>query len=389
VQRCRKLSLEDDAIDLQGLTEVAAKESATMSHLQYTVQQLRKRYGLYTAVTDKQREVTRLSAQLAWAELAAAEADVTAAEHQLAELTAALQRAEAARTEHAQSVTAKTQEREALYATRVHCERAEQQARTAVAAAEDHLDSVRAPIAAENKPLRLQLEALAQRAITAAAAAQRGAVPQLQFVAANIASLQTVMADSAEQRHARQQLLSTAQAQCTTAAQQLKDAVKGAATAATAHRKCRSAVLKLEESSDLFNNAVVRRARDVKKQQATVTALHATAAGKLALASEQQVQHSESIGEQWNGQRVAVVAAHDSVQQLSKQLRRAKEALLVAVAAQRCSSSSSKAQVYEQLTAAVRVCEHKEQAVQRLQQRVSERKANYSKQKSEFKGARR
>jgi hypothetical protein len=64
VQRCRKLSLEDDAIDLQGLTEVAAKESATMSHLQYTVQQLRKRYGLYTAVTDKQREVTRLSAQL-------------------------------------------------------------------------------------------------------------------------------------------------------------------------------------------------------------------------------------------------------------------------------------------------------------------------------------
>eukprot|EP00953_Heterococcus_sp_UTEX-ZZ885_P018386 10266-Heterococcus_DN1.PRE.3 len=219
--RNRKLSLEDDAIDLQGLTEVAAKESATMSHLQYTVQQLRKRYGLYTAVTDKQREMTRLSAQLAWAELAAAEADVTAAQQQLAEFAAALQRAEAARTEHAQSVTAKTQEREAL--------------------CRGPPDSVRAPIAAENKPLRLQLEALAQRASAAAAAAQRGAVPQLQFVEANIASLQTVMADSAEQRHARQQLLFTAQAQCTTAAQQLRDAVKGAATAATAHRKCRSA----------------------------------------------------------------------------------------------------------------------------------------------------
>jgi hypothetical protein len=298
VQRCRKLSLEDDAIDLQGLTEVAAKESATMSHLQYTVQQLRKRYGLYTAVTDKQREVTRLSAQLAWAELAGAEADATAAEQQLAELTAALQRAEAASAVHAQDAATKTQEREALYAARTQCERAEQAARTAFAAAEDHLASVKAPIAAENKPLRLQLEALAQRAITAAAAAQRGAVPQLQFVA-NIASLQTVMADSAEQRHARQQLLSTAQAQCTTAAQQLRDAVKGAATA-TAHRKCRSAVLKLEESSDLFNNAIVRRARDVKKQQATVTALHAAAAGKLALASEQQAQHSDSIGEQWN-----------------------------------------------------------------------------------------
>jgi hypothetical protein len=169
VQRCRKLSLEDDAIDLQGLTEVAAKESATMSHLQYTVQQLRKRYGLYTAVTDKQREVTRLSAQLAWAELAGAEADATAAEQQLAELTAALQRAEAASAVHAQDAATKTQEREALYAARTQCERAEQAARTAFAAAEDHLASVKAPIAAENKPLRLQLEALAQRAITAAA----------------------------------------------------------------------------------------------------------------------------------------------------------------------------------------------------------------------------
>jgi chromosome segregation ATPase len=384
VQRRRRLSLEDDAIDLQGLTEVAAKESASMSQLQYTVQQLRKRYALYLAVTDKQREVTRLSAQLAWAELASAEADVTAAQQQLAELAAALQRAEAACAEYAQDVAANTQEREALYAARVQCERAEQQARTAVAAAEDHLDLVRAPIAAENTPLRLQLEALVQSASAAAAAAQRGTVPQLQVVEADMASVFRAVADSAEQREAREQQLSTAQAQCITAAQQLKDAVKSAAAATTAHRKCRSAVRKLEDSTALFNNAVVRRASDVKKQQATVTALQAAAAGKLVAASEQQAQHSRSIGEQWDGQRVAV-AAQDSVQQLSKQLRRAKEAALIAVAAQRRSSSSSKAQVYEQLTAAVRVCEHKEQAVQRLQQRVSERKTSYSKQNSEFK----
>jgi chromosome segregation ATPase len=310
----KRLSLEDDAIDLQGLAEVAAKERTAMAHLQRTVQQQRDLYALYTAVERTRQEGTRLSAQLAWAELAQAEADVTAAEQQLAVAQAALQRAEAARTEHVQSVTAKTQERDELYAARVQCERAEQQARTALAAADDHLDLVRAPVVAENKPLRVQLKALIQSATEAAEAAQHGAMPQLQVIEADIASLQRVVTDSAAQRQARQQQLSAAQAQRTAAAQQLKDAVKSAAAAVTAHHRGRSTASRLQHSSALFTHVVVHRTDNVQRQQATVTALQAAAAGKLAAASEQQVLHCEGTDTQWDGERVAV-AAQDSVQQ--------------------------------------------------------------------------
>jgi hypothetical protein len=70
LQHRTKLSLEDDAMDLKGLAEVAAKENSTLALLHNTVQQLHARSAMYTATEEKQQQVTRLSAQLAWAELA-------------------------------------------------------------------------------------------------------------------------------------------------------------------------------------------------------------------------------------------------------------------------------------------------------------------------------
>jgi alkylated DNA repair dioxygenase AlkB len=95
LQHRTKLSLEDDGIDLKGLAEVAAKENNTLALLHNTVQQLHARRALYTATEEKQLQVTRLSAQLAWAELAQADRSVTAVQQQLTVAQATLHDAQA------------------------------------------------------------------------------------------------------------------------------------------------------------------------------------------------------------------------------------------------------------------------------------------------------
>jgi hypothetical protein len=81
-------------LDLKGLAEVAAKENSTLALLHNTVQQLHARRALYTATEEKQQQVTRLSAQLAWAELAQADRSVTAVQQQLKDAQATLQQAQ-------------------------------------------------------------------------------------------------------------------------------------------------------------------------------------------------------------------------------------------------------------------------------------------------------
>jgi chromosome segregation ATPase len=206
-------------------------------------------------------------------------------------------------------------------------------------------------------------------------------VLELQPVVLAMGAQQTAITQGSAQRAQCAAQLQAAHAQCTAAAQQLAAAKANSADTARQLRACRFSITELQQQIPAVTHNLAHLRSSMQAAQDKVLR-HQSRAAKAATAAQQLQQQSGSSADDQQA------SLQLSVEHATRQLAIAKGALITAREAQLRANGSgaadTKASVQEQYTAAVRAHTQKADAVKRLQQRVTEKRASYDKQRREF-----